>query len=463
MNDDALLELLFDLGADKIKHGRKTLLDHLVGTADILRRWTDDENTFKAGLFHSIYGTEFFKDAPMQSLAYSAKDRRRIECAIGPAAERLVFIFCVMDRKSLGEFYRGPRNTYYVRWHEDPDKLPIQVFEDEFASLIQISWANTLEQTPEGSPGWRETVEESKNFLPEKALRELRAYTASVGFLLGTSEPEETKTALKGWPNKNFLVHGPVERLGGFADFSFEDLVKLPRVFARAITPEGKHIHIAHGEEREHYDAGRTIYWHSLKSPTIEMWLEALDRDLGLVPGATRVSAFASRKGAGMPPHYDPNDNFVCQARGKKTWRVSDTRVLYPTVGATIGVKPDRIVLAESGGLPSEMPPFKTVEMLPGDVMFMPRGQWHDTVTEDESLHFNVQCGLANWKDAVDFVLSTSLKMHTPELRAPILKTPEFKQVLQRQLLQAAENIAKGELDFDAEAFRQFVIRRKKA
>ena len=181
------------------------------------------------------------------------------------------------------------------------------------------------------------------------------------------------------------------------------------------------------------------------------------------MPGATRVSAFASRKGAGLPTHYDPNDNFVCQARGKKTWRVSRERILYPTVGGTLGLAPSRIVLAESGGLPSEMTDFRTVEMLPGDVMFMPRGQWHDTVTEDESLHFNIQCGLANWKDAVEFAFVSSLKLHTPELRAPVLRTPYFKQEVQKRLLEAAQSIATGELEFDGEAFRQFVIRRKEA
>src|SRR5271166_729667 len=103
MNDDALIELLRDLGADKIPHSRKTLLDHLLGTADIIRRWTDDEDTYKAALFHSIYGTEFFKDAPLKSLTNSAEARSRIINAIGPAAERLVYVFCVMDRGSLGD------------------------------------------------------------------------------------------------------------------------------------------------------------------------------------------------------------------------------------------------------------------------------------------------------------------------------------------------------------------------
>jgi Cupin superfamily protein len=472
VNDEVLFELLRELGADQIPHSRRTLLEHLIGTADIIRRWTDDENTYKAALFHSSYGTEFFKNAPLKSLTDSVEARKRIMDAIDPAAERLVYVFCVMDRGSLRDAVRSPGPTYSVKWHKDPERTPIKLLEHEFAALVQIVWANHMEQNPQSSTtsAHRKTVEESARFLSKEALRELRAYTASTESLFAT-DMRGAFELLKDWPDKNFMTHGPVSRLGGLADFSFEDLIALPRRFTKAFTLEGRHIPIEPGQEQEHYDAGHTIYWHSLRAPTIDLWLKALDRNLGLVPGATRVSAFASKKGAGLPAHYDPNDNFVCQAQGTKTWRVSQERVLYPTVGATIGVTPNRVVLAESGGLPSEFPPHETIVMSPGDVMFMPRGQWHDTVTEDESLHFNIQCGLANWKDAVEFALFTSLAMHSPELRAPILRTPNFKRKVQKKLLEAAKAIAErgdggdngDELDFDAEAFRQFVIRRKEA
>lgn len=461
-----LIAFLQDLGADRIPHSGRTLLDHLVSTADIIRRWTDDEDTYKAALFHSIYGTEFFKNAPLKSQA-----RERIVEVIGPAAERLVYIFCVMDRGSLNDALITSGSTYSVKWTGAPDRAPIELLEDDFARVIQIVWANSVEQNSPTLAGsttsaWvtRKAVEKSSKFLPDTALRELRTITSSIFSLLAFDNQQDLKAFTDTWPDKFFRAHSDsVRRLDGLVDLSFDDLVLLPRRFTKAFTPKGEHIFIEPGDEHEHYDAGNTIYWHSVRSPMLDVWVEALGRDLGLVPGATRVSAFASRKGAGLPSHYDPNDNFVCQAQGKKTWRVSTARVLYPTEGATVGARPSRIVLAETGGLPSEMPDFETIVMQPGDVMFMPRGQWHDTVTEDESLHFNIQCGLANWKDAVEFALFHSLVIHAPELRAPILRTPNFKQEVQKKLLQAAEAIAQGDLEFDAEAFRQFVMRRKDA
>jgi len=445
------------LGADKIPHGRRTLFDHLIGTEAIVRRWGASKDVCKAALFHSVYGTEFFKNAPL-----TVRNRRKIRKHLGPQAEHLVFVFCTMQRASVYEAVsRG--KTFHVL---NLKGKRVNVSRAELCGLLMILWANAMEQNPQGGTtrAWRKTVEASARFLPKEALQELRAYTASTEALLGM-DVRHVHELLDGWPNQYFSVSGPVSRLGGLADFSFEELAALPRRFTKAFTDDRRQLDIIQGQESVFYDQGHTVYWHSLRSPTIDLWLAAIDLDLGLVHGATRLSAFASRRGAGLKTHYDPNDNFVCQARGTKTWRVYDSRVLYPTVGHTLGMQPNRIVLAENGGyVQKQLSGFRTIVMQPGDVMFMPRGVWHDTVTsDDESLHFNVQCGLANWKDAVDFVLSTSAKMHTTSLCAPILSTPNFKYEVQKRLLAAAESIASSELEFDAEEFRKFVMRRKES
>ena len=51
-----------NLGADKIKHtdGSQTLLDHLIGTRNILKRMDALDYIQDAGLFHSVYGTASF-------------------------------------------------------------------------------------------------------------------------------------------------------------------------------------------------------------------------------------------------------------------------------------------------------------------------------------------------------------------------------------------------------------------
>src|SRR5437899_12105939 len=41
------------------------LLDHLVDTARLLQSWGCEEALWRAGLFHSIYGTQAFLSAPV--------------------------------------------------------------------------------------------------------------------------------------------------------------------------------------------------------------------------------------------------------------------------------------------------------------------------------------------------------------------------------------------------------------
>jgi SM-20-related protein len=91
---DRLVEFLRSLGADKINHSGRTLLAHLIGTRNLLRKWGASVNVQNAGLFHSIYGTVSFKHA-LKSVA----DRDEIKNLIGEEAESLVYIFCTTSRK----------------------------------------------------------------------------------------------------------------------------------------------------------------------------------------------------------------------------------------------------------------------------------------------------------------------------------------------------------------------------
>ena len=175
--------------------------------------------------------------------------------------------------------------------------------------------------------------------------------------------PDGAEKFLTGyWPNKPFVVHGDAARLAGLTTYDFDGLVGLKKFATRAmfrtLTGASTAMSLWPGQERTLYDAGFTIYFHKLLSPALEAWIGALNHDLGLVEGVTRISAFASRRGAGLSPHYDSNDNFVCQARGVKRWRVAaNTHVRYPTVGYALGSPVEAIHYAEApNGFPAEMP-----------------------------------------------------------------------------------------------------------
>jgi hypothetical protein len=91
-----LLDLLRAIGVGGVKHSGATLLDHLVGTFLVLRRWGCPEDLQLAGLSHSIYGTEGFSFVPMEAVS-----RDRLRSIVGANAEDLVFCFSKDNRREI--------------------------------------------------------------------------------------------------------------------------------------------------------------------------------------------------------------------------------------------------------------------------------------------------------------------------------------------------------------------------
>jgi hypothetical protein len=397
-------DLLSARGAG-VRHRGATLLDHLRGVAAILRRWGAPEALCRAGLFHSVYGTEAFGN-PL----FTAEERDLVRIEIGVEAERLVALFCAVRRSSLVSAVAN--GEPYAAIGRDGGPVPLSIV--ELRSLITLAWANALEQETRQPSLTTDAalmrLAQVASWLPEVAVSELSAAYSTyrgrtvLARLLDAPTPELFLS--RHWPAQPFIAHGPVQRLAGLVSYDFDDLVAMRKGFTRAFgrDRENKKIDlpVPAGQERTAYESGYTIYFHGLHAQPMAAWVDALDSELGLLPGATRVSAFASKRGLGLKPHYDNNSNFVCQAAGRKRWRyAANKHVTEPTVGYTVGepVTPSHAIEAPNG-LPEALPtPYTSVEMAPGSVMFMPRGVWHDTETLDEaSVHINIQTGLVTWK-----------------------------------------------------------------
>jgi hypothetical protein len=482
---DTLVAFLVEVGAERIPHSKRTFLEHLVGTAAILERWDCGERACKAGLFHSIYGTQVFKNALLPF------DRRPgIRELLGEDAERLAYIFCAFERSSLWKAIdRGEPYAVKAR-----DGGPIEVSHADVADLVRIAWANELEQaahvalSDEARVRFRQNLARSVPFLSPRALAELEAMHGPARGPNGEAMPmpglatllnlESSKPFVSGYfPEKLYIANGPVERLAGLVDWEFDALVKMKKhhtkAFFRSIDGKAQSIFVQEGQERPLYEAGFTIYFHNLKSPAIAEWVDAIDEELGLLRGHTRVAGFASKRGQGLKAHYDQNDNFVCQAKGTKRWRLApNTSVRHPTLGYSMGGKvlPAHEVEAPDG-FPTELPAdHQVIDTKPGTVMFMPRGMWHDTETvESESLHFNIQSGLPMWKDALEYVLTRTSALHTEALREPLVNmfsgndTPHegFEEELKKRLRQAMEDICESEIPIRRQSFHKFVAGRR--
>ena len=90
-----LVDYLKDIGCDKQKHsgGSRSLLHHLVAVSILLSERGCSDDLCKAGLFHSIYGTEYYNfDAEKIT-------REEIKKQIGEKSESLVYEFCSMTNR----------------------------------------------------------------------------------------------------------------------------------------------------------------------------------------------------------------------------------------------------------------------------------------------------------------------------------------------------------------------------
>ena len=136
-----MVDFLVGLGTDSVPHtGEKGFLAHLIGVYRDLESWGCDRDVCRAGLFHSIYGTQLF-----QQFCLPLGRRGEVRQLIGERAERLAFVNCLMDRPSFDRLIpsRGPYRII--------DRLSgetIELNEQDFHDLCVVHLCDWLEQVP---------------------------------------------------------------------------------------------------------------------------------------------------------------------------------------------------------------------------------------------------------------------------------------------------------------------------
>lgn len=108
--------------------------------------------------------------------------------------------------------------------------------------------------------------------------------------------------------------------------------------------------------------------------------------------------------------HYDLHDVFAYQAEGEKLWRVYEARAEAPTAPLPPGDEAEQWLIKSRGRLLFE------VNLTPGDVLYLPRGQYHDALTGAQaSLH--VTFGVAPPTGLALFKLLEAAAVHDREFR----------------------------------------------
>jgi ribosomal protein L16 Arg81 hydroxylase len=149
---------------------------------------------------------------------------------------------------------------------------------------------------------------------------------------------------------------------------------------------------------------------------------------------------------AAYPSHFDTTSVFVCQIDGTKTWHLYEGRMqgAAHTPGATAGDFSQQHHEKAKGKL------LQTLEMKPGDMLYIPHGLYHDAVaSSDASLHISMA---ARHMVAHDFinVLTGDLpkdplfREHLPHIDTVGASGPYRKRLADRlQEIIAAPDLAK--------------------
>lgn len=174
-----------------------------------------------------------------------------------------------------------------------------------------------------------------------------------------------------------------------------------PAGVIRRPSPQHVQLHIARGASVVANEV------QTLHGP-IARWAAALSRAFAAQVGANVYCSFRDVQAFG--PHFDAHDVFAVQTEGEKRWRIYEGQIDMP-----VDLPPDspetRRWLENSHG-----PLLTEVVMRPGDLLYLPRGRFHEALAiDDASLH--VTFSVTPLYGRVLFSLLENAAMQFPEFR----------------------------------------------
>ena len=169
-------------------------------------------------------------------------------------------------------------------------------------------------------------------------------------------------------------------------------------------------------------------------TPGLRSLSEALSRTFAGLTGANLYCSFGGVHA--FETHYDLHHVFAVQVEGEKTWRLYRNRADSPVDMPTDRVEAQQWFAQTRGPLMQE------VHMRPGDVLYLPRGWYHDAMTtEGASLH--VTFSVTPLYGRILFRLLESAAMQNPQFRTWLRPaTEDAGRSLQAQLTAMGDTLA---------------------
>lgn len=125
-------------------------------------------------------------------------------------------------------------------------------------------------------------------------------------------------------------------------------------------------------------------------TPELSLFTRSLEK---LIESPVGVVVFWSAPGAAAPVHYDEVDVIVIQLTGEKRWFISEDQ---PTLANK---------WKQAGEGPPPLERYKTVDVAPGDLLYLPRGTAHTVQSISESIHLSIGFVPLTVRDGMQAVL----------------------------------------------------------
>lgn len=162
-----------------------------------------------------------------------------------------------------------------------------------------------------------------------------------------------------------------------------------------------------------------TIVVDGLQVPAVIELMTRMKKELRTLQAPFGANAYASPAGVTTRMHFDEQDVFLVQVRGRKRWRYApQTQIRFPPqshFGAKVGVENALIATR----FPEQMPAgARSVVLRPGDVLYLPAGTWHEARALDDSIGVTLTFPNSSWLELLLLRLRARL-LAREEWRAP--------------------------------------------
>jgi hypothetical protein len=136
-----MTDFLVGMGVEQVPYTHKSYLAHLIAVHRDLEQQGCPEDVCRAGMFHSIYGTERF-----QGFTLALERRHEVRKLIGERAERLAYLNCAIHRPSFDRALEQSAGPYRI-----VDRITgeeVELDSRDFDDLCRVHIYDWLEQVP---------------------------------------------------------------------------------------------------------------------------------------------------------------------------------------------------------------------------------------------------------------------------------------------------------------------------